>query len=144
MSEPFKPIPEFASEAEKSAFWESLQNDCTEYVDWSKAKLVTFPKLRLSAETISLRMPEDLLNTIRSHPRRLNVPYQSQINSGARRRSLSWLPAARRGRASYLPPRVFPISAKETVAQASWSTLVPYKARCQGWKFLAASALHSI
>ena len=74
-----KPIPEFASEAEERAFWESPGNDSTEYVDWSKAKLVSFPKLRPSTETISLRMPEDVLNTIRHHARKLDVPYQSLI-----------------------------------------------------------------
>jgi predicted DNA binding CopG/RHH family protein len=79
MSKPFKPIPEFANEAEERLFWESPKNDSTEYVDWSKGKLVSFPKLRPSTETISLRMPEDLLNTIRNHARRLDVPYQSLI-----------------------------------------------------------------
>jgi hypothetical protein len=74
-----KPIPKFADEAEERAFWESPKNDSTEYVDWSKARLVTFPKLRPSTETISLRMPEDVLNTIRHHARRLDVPYQSLI-----------------------------------------------------------------
>jgi hypothetical protein len=48
MSKPLKPIPEFASEAKERAFWESPKNDSTEYVDWSKAKQVTFPKLRPS------------------------------------------------------------------------------------------------
>jgi predicted DNA binding CopG/RHH family protein len=79
MSKPLKPIPKFASEAEERAFWESSRNDSTEFVDWSKARLVTFPKLRPSTETISLRMPEDVLNTIRNHARRLDVPYQSLI-----------------------------------------------------------------
>jgi predicted DNA binding CopG/RHH family protein len=79
MSKPFKPIPEFAGEAEERAFWESPRNDSTEYVEWSKAKLTTFPKLRPSTETISLRMPEDVLNTIRNHARKLDVPYQSLI-----------------------------------------------------------------
>ena len=79
MSKPLKPIPEFANEVEERAFWESPKNDSTDYVDWSKARLATFPKLRPSTETISLRMPEDVLNTIRSHARRLDVPYQSLI-----------------------------------------------------------------
>jgi len=79
MSKPLKPIPKFANEAEERAFWESPENDSAEYVDWSKAKLVTFSKLRRSTETISLRMPEDVLNTIRSHARKLDVPYQSLI-----------------------------------------------------------------
>jgi len=55
MSKPLKPIPEFASEAEERVFWESPKNDSTGYVDWSKAKLVTFPILRPSTETISPR-----------------------------------------------------------------------------------------
>ena len=79
MSKSLKPIPKFANEAEERAFWESPENDSTEYVDWSKAKLAAFPKLRPSTETISLRMPEDVLNTIRNHARRLDVPYQSLI-----------------------------------------------------------------
>ncbi|MGA2217169.1 MAG: BrnA antitoxin family protein [Terracidiphilus sp.] len=69
----------FSSEAQERAFWESPKNDSTQYVDWTKAKLVTFSKLRPSTETISLRMPEDVLNTIRNHARRLDVPYQSVI-----------------------------------------------------------------
>jgi len=79
MNKPLKPTPEFANEADERAFWESPKNDSTEYVDWSNAKLVSFPKLKPSTETISLRMPEDLLNTIRNHARKLDVPYQSLI-----------------------------------------------------------------
>ena len=79
MSKRLKPIPKFAHEEEERAFWESPKNDSTEYVDWSKAKLASFPKLKPSTETISLRMPEDVLNNIRNHARRLDVPYQSLI-----------------------------------------------------------------
>ena len=79
MSKQLKPIPKFSSEAEERAFWESPKNDSTEYVDWSKARLVSFPKLRPSTETISLRMPENVLNNIRNHARKLDVPYQSLI-----------------------------------------------------------------
>src|ERR1700734_4109591 len=70
-----KPIPKFANEAEERAFWES--HDTTDYVDWSRAKLVSFPNLKPSTKTISLRLPEDVLNTIRSHANKLDVPYQS-------------------------------------------------------------------
>ena len=79
MSKRLKPIPKFASEAQERAFWESPGNDSTEYVDWSKAQLVTFPNLKPSTETISIRMPEVVLNNIRDHARRLDVPYQSLI-----------------------------------------------------------------
>jgi predicted DNA binding CopG/RHH family protein len=79
MSKRLKPIPRFANEAAERAFWESSGNDSTEYVDWSKAKLAVFPKLKPSTESISLRMPENLLDTVRSHAQRLDVPYQSLI-----------------------------------------------------------------
>jgi predicted DNA binding CopG/RHH family protein len=79
MSKRLKPIPKFASETEERAFWESPNNDSTQYLDWSKAKLAVFPKLKPSTEAISLRMPENLLDTIRSHAQRLDVPYQFLI-----------------------------------------------------------------
>ena len=41
-----KPIPKFRDEAEERTFWES--RDSTEYVDFSKARRVRFPNLKLS------------------------------------------------------------------------------------------------
>jgi predicted DNA binding CopG/RHH family protein len=79
MKKPLKPLPEFKGEAQERAFWESPGNDSTEYVDWSKAKLASFPRLKPSTETISLRMPEDVLDSIRDHARRIDIPYQSLI-----------------------------------------------------------------
>lgn len=77
MKKRLKPMPKFKSEAEERAFWESAGNNSTDYVDWSKARTVSFPNLRPSTRTISLRLPEDLLDTIRSRAHRLDVPYQS-------------------------------------------------------------------
>lgn len=37
-------IPAFKSEAEERAFWE--QRDSSEYVDWSQARTVVFPRLK--------------------------------------------------------------------------------------------------
>jgi predicted DNA binding CopG/RHH family protein len=77
MSKQPKAIPEFANEAQERAFWESPGNDSTQYVDWTRAKIVSFPNLRPSTKTISLRLPEDLLDTIRTQAHKLDVPYQS-------------------------------------------------------------------
>ncbi len=41
-----KPIPHFKDEDEERAFWGS--HDSMDYVDWSKAKRVRFPNLKLS------------------------------------------------------------------------------------------------
>ncbi len=77
MKKKLKPIPNFATEQEARKFWESEGNDSTEYVDWSKAKRVTFPNLKFSTKTISLRLPQNLLDRIRVQANRLDVPYQS-------------------------------------------------------------------
>jgi predicted DNA binding CopG/RHH family protein len=77
MKKKLKPIPKFATEQQERAFWESEGNDSTEYVDWSKAKRVTFPNLQPSTKTISLRLPQNLLDRIRVQANRLDVPYQS-------------------------------------------------------------------
>lgn len=42
-----------------------LENDSTDYIDWSKAKGVSFPKLKPSTKTVSLRIPESLLNDVK-------------------------------------------------------------------------------
>jgi len=58
-----KKIPEFRTEAEEKAFWES--HDSTNYVDWSRARPASFPNLKPSTKTISLRLPEALLDRIK-------------------------------------------------------------------------------
>ncbi|MEW5791473.1 MAG: BrnA antitoxin family protein [Pseudomonadota bacterium] len=77
MSRPPKPIPEFVSEAEEQAFWET--HDSTDYLDWSRAQRASFPHLKPSTKAISLRLPEPLLERIRIIAARMDVPYQSLI-----------------------------------------------------------------
>jgi predicted DNA binding CopG/RHH family protein len=79
MRRQLKTVPEFSSEAEERAFWESVKNESTEPLDWNKARLAASPRLRPPTETISLRMPQNVLDTIRNHARKLDVPYQSLI-----------------------------------------------------------------
>lgn len=74
-----KKIPEFKSEAEERAFWQT--HDSTEYVDWSKAKLARFPNLKPSTKTISLRLPESLLDRIKIEANKRDMPYQSLIKA---------------------------------------------------------------
>ena len=72
-----KSIPKFASEAAERAFWE--KNDSTEYLDWRKARPAAFPNLKPSTKTISLRLPEHLLDAIKAAANARDVPYQSLI-----------------------------------------------------------------
>jgi predicted DNA binding CopG/RHH family protein len=77
MTRKLKQVPSFANEAEERAFWEST--DTTDYVDWSKARRVQFPNLKLSTTSISLRLPVGLLDQIKVAANKRDVPYQSLI-----------------------------------------------------------------
>ena len=70
-----KSIPAFASEAEEREFW--MTHDSADYMDWSKGKRSVFPNLKPSTQTISLRLPEHLLDSIKSAANKRDVPYQS-------------------------------------------------------------------
>ena len=72
-----KPIPKFASEAEERQFWE--RHDSADYVDWSKATVVSLPNLKPSTETISLRLPAPLLSDLKALANKRDVPYQSLL-----------------------------------------------------------------
>lgn len=72
-----RPIPKFASEAAERAFWET--HDSVDYVDWSKATVVSLPNLKPSTETISLRLPAPLLSDLKALANKRDVPYQSLL-----------------------------------------------------------------
>lgn len=74
-----KKIPEFRSEAEERAFWE--KHDSSDYVEWDEAVQVSMPRLKPSTQTISLRLPEPLLEQIKMEANRRDVPYQSLIKT---------------------------------------------------------------
>lgn len=74
-----KSVPQFNSEVQEREFWEG--NDSSEFVDWSVAKTVEMPNLKLSTKTISLRLPESLLNGIKIEANKRDVPYQSLIKA---------------------------------------------------------------
>ncbi|RYU59695.1 hypothetical protein EWI61_08695 [Methylolobus aquaticus] len=46
MAKPKKSLPDFETEADERAFWES--HDSADYVDWGKAMPVRFPSLKPS------------------------------------------------------------------------------------------------
>ncbi len=77
MSKSLKTIPHFANETEEQAFWES--HDSTAYLDWSQAQAVVLPNLKPSTKTISLRLPQHLLDAIKAAANSRDVPYQSLI-----------------------------------------------------------------
>jgi predicted DNA binding CopG/RHH family protein len=77
MKKQTKIVPKFASEEEERNFWE--QNDSSDYLDWSAAQLVVLPNLRPTTKTISLRLPQHLLDSLKAAAHSRDVPYQSLI-----------------------------------------------------------------
>jgi len=77
MMKKLKKIPKFKNEGEEREFW--AKNDSSKYIDWSKSKRVNFPNLKPSTKTISLRLPEHLIDSLKSLANKRDVPYQSLI-----------------------------------------------------------------
>ncbi len=70
-----KAIPRFANEDEERKFW--ARHDTADYFDWSKAVRATFPELKPSTTTISLRVPASMLEELKTLANEKDVPYQS-------------------------------------------------------------------
>ena len=77
MPQPKKPIPAFDNEDDEREFWATA--DSTDYVDWDRAERVVLPKLKPSTKTISLRLPESLLDELKLLANQRDVPYQSLL-----------------------------------------------------------------
>ena len=76
MSE-LKKVPAFKTEQEERKFWET--HDSSKYFDLSKAESVIMPNLKPSTQTISLRLPQGLLDSIKVEANKRDMPYQSLI-----------------------------------------------------------------
>ena len=72
-----KRIPQFKSEEEERDFWKT--HDSTEYIDWKKSERITLANLKPSVKTISLRLPEAMLEELKLLANKRDVPYQSLV-----------------------------------------------------------------
>jgi predicted DNA binding CopG/RHH family protein len=72
-----KKIPQFKSEEDERDFWQS--HDSTEYIDWKKTERITLANLKPSVKTISLRLPESMLEELKLLANKRDVPYQSLV-----------------------------------------------------------------
>ena len=77
MKKGLKDIPNFKNEDEERSFWS--KEDSSDYIDWNDGEITTFPKLKPSTKTISLRIPETMLEELRTIANKRDVPYQSLI-----------------------------------------------------------------
>lgn len=72
-----KRIPKFKNEDEEREFWAT--HSPLDYFDMSKAKKVVFPNLKPSVKSISIRLPEHMLETLKLLANKRDVPYQSLL-----------------------------------------------------------------
>jgi predicted DNA binding CopG/RHH family protein len=72
-----KKVPRFETEEKERDFW--AEHDSADYLDWSRAERTVFPRLKPSTKTISLRLPEALLDDLKYIANKKDVPYQSLL-----------------------------------------------------------------
>lgn len=72
-----KKIPEFKNEAEEREFWE--KHDSADYIDWSDAEEVVFSRLKPTTRSISIRLPESMIEDLKLLANKRDVPYQSLL-----------------------------------------------------------------
>lgn len=70
-------LPKFKNEDEERDFWAKI--DLSEYYELSDLEPVSFPNLKPTSRSISIRIPEFLLDRIKEQANEINVPYQSLI-----------------------------------------------------------------
>jgi predicted DNA binding CopG/RHH family protein len=70
-----KRIPQFRNEDEERDFWAS--HDSTDYMSWSEANEIIMPNLKPTLKTISIRLPEIMIEELKLLANKRDVPYQS-------------------------------------------------------------------
>lgn len=72
-----KQTPKFSSEAEEQGFWS--EHDSTNHLDWSQGRRAVLPNLKPFTKTISLRLPEHMIEELKALANKQDVPYQSLL-----------------------------------------------------------------
>ena len=70
-------IPNFNTEDEEREFWAT--HSPLDYFNVKKLKRDSFPNLKPSLKSISIRLPEDLLAELKTMANKKDVPYQSLV-----------------------------------------------------------------
>jgi len=68
-------IPKFKDEDEERRFWAT--HSALDYFDSARVRKASFPNLKPSLKSISIRLPADMLAELKSLANKKDVPYQS-------------------------------------------------------------------
>lgn len=72
-------LPKFKNEDQERDFWSKIS--LADYFDSSDFEKVSFPNLKPTSESISIRIPKFMLNRLKEKANEMNVPYQSLIKN---------------------------------------------------------------
>jgi len=70
-------LPKFKNEDDERKFW--AKHSPLDFLESRKLRLTGFPNLKPSSRTISIRLPESLLESIKVLANKKDVPYQSML-----------------------------------------------------------------
>ena len=76
MKKGIKP-PKFNNEDEERAFWADI--DLSEHLETDDFEKVSFPNLKPTSRSISIRFPEYVLDAVKERANMMGVPYQALI-----------------------------------------------------------------
>jgi predicted DNA binding CopG/RHH family protein len=72
-----KVIPAFENEEQEHEFWAA--HDSADYIDWRRAEDMRLPNLRPTTRTISIRLPQPMIERLKVLANKRDVPYQSLL-----------------------------------------------------------------
>ena len=72
-----KRMRKFKSENEEHKFW--AKHDVTDYTNLKLARRISFPNLKPSLRTISIRLPEHLIGDLKALANERDIPYQALL-----------------------------------------------------------------
>lgn len=78
MKKPIK-LPAFKNEDAERDFWDKI--DLSDHLEPKDGESVSFPNLKPTTKSISIRLSESLLTRIKEKANAMDVPYQSLIKS---------------------------------------------------------------
>ncbi len=70
-------LPSLKSEDQEREFWAS--HDSVDFIDWRRAKRAELPNLRPTTRTISIRLPESMIERLKVLANKRDIPYQSLL-----------------------------------------------------------------
>lgn len=74
-----KAVPQFKNEDEEREFWAA--HDFTDYFDSSDRVVLSFPSLKPSTQSVTVRLPRPLVRNLKLLANEQDIPYQSLLKT---------------------------------------------------------------